>query len=58
METIPIAMPYYRFSDDIIIGVDAGYLIKDLIEDLIFDNKKRNPTIGPPKPYIPIAPCN
>ena len=54
METVPIVRPYYRFSKDFSIGIDAGYLVKDLF----WDSNHSNPTIGPPRPNIPIAPRN
>ncbi len=37
-------------------GIDAGYLLKELVFDKIFDNTSKNPSMGPPRPHIPIAP--
>ncbi len=38
------------------IGIDAGYLLKELVFDKIFDNSTKSPSIAPPRPHIPIAP--
>lgn len=36
-------------------GIDAGYLLKELVFDKIFNNTPKNPSMGPPRPHIPIA---
>lgn len=38
------------------IGIDAGYLLKELVFDKIFDNTPHGPSIGPPRHHTPIAP--
>ncbi len=53
METVPIVRPYFKINNKVAIEVDAGYLIKDALFD---SNSKRNPTMAPPRPEIPIAP--
>lgn len=50
-ENVPITRFNYKF-----ISIDAGYLLKELLEDLFFDRNKPGPSMGVPRPTIPIAP--
>lgn len=51
-ETQPIAMPYYRTSSGVDLGVDLGGILYQLVRTLSSDNswgRSRNPTIEPSK---------
>ncbi len=51
-ETAPIVRPTIKLNNGAKIGIDVGYLLKDVI----FNNSQNNPTMGPPRTTIPIAP--
>lgn len=50
-ETIPIVVPYYKFSEKFTLGVDVGGILMQILKDAVKVGPRfENPTIGPPIP--------
>ena len=53
MLAAPIVMPYVKIND-VKLGVDVGWLIRDLLIDAFApDYHRQNPTIAPPVAPMP-----
>lgn len=55
-ETIPVAIPAYRFDNGFELGLDVGGIVYEILRNTVFDNKHRNdgPTIAPPRLEMPM----
>ena len=58
-ETIPIAVPYFKFNNGAKFGLDVGGLLYEIFRDNSFKREIRNgnfsnPTIAPHRPRIEI----
>lgn len=51
-ETIPIIIPYYKFSEKFTLGADVGGILMQILKSSVNVGRPRfdNPTIGPPIP--------
>ncbi len=56
-ETVPVAIPYYRF-EKFKLGLDVGGILYELLRNVVFDNRGGDfgggPTIRPPRFSLPI----
>jgi len=50
-ETVPVAIPTYRFDNGFELGLDVGGIIYEILRNTVFDSNQRNqgPTIAPPR---------
>jgi len=57
-ETIPVAIPTYRFDNGFELGLDVGGIIYEILRSTMFDSNsnRRNdgPTIAPPRLHVPM----
>ncbi len=55
-ETVPVAIPYYRF-EKFTLGLDVGGILYELLHNVVFDQRggdyNSGPTIGPPRFSFP-----
>lgn len=52
-ETVPVAIPYYRF-DKFTLGFDVGGVVYEILRNVVFDKKRYdNPTMAPPRFVMP-----
>ena len=54
-QTVPVAIPYYKF-DKFTLGLDVGGILYEILRTAVFDSKSRSegPTILPPRPSLPM----
>ena len=54
-QTVPVAIPYYKF-DKFTLGLDVGGILYEILRTAVFDSKRRSdgPTILPPRPSLPM----
>lgn len=60
-ETVPVLIPTYRFNNNFKLGLDVGGILYEVLRNAIFDKNGRggyngNPTIAPPRSFLPIRP--
>lgn len=55
-ETVPVAIPTYRFNNGFELGLDVGGIIYEILRSTVFDSNQRNsgPTIAPPRLNMPV----
>lgn len=53
-QTVPVAIPYYKF-DKFKLGLDVGGILYEVLRNAVFEKKRGGgPTIGPPRFELPI----
>lgn len=55
-ETVPVLIPTYRFDNGVELGLDVGGIIYEILRNATYKPERNggNPTIAPPKLYMPM----